>query len=1330
MKNNSFFLKVNALVVVLVLVSGMVITTPVFATTPTPTRSPTLSPTRTPTRTRTPSPTPSLTPTITPGGPTLTPTFTPTPFPETIVNEDNAAVTYTGTWLTTGFGSLYNGDEHYSSVADDYFEFTFTGTEATYYGATSTDQGIVEIFLDGTSQGTFDLYAASLNVQVPIYSTGLIDLGTHIIKGVVTGTKNSSSTNYYVSTDKFGYVGVTPTPTPTPTGSLTCGTGDYTTCTGTGTDHLHYVISAAPVRGTYHPEADAVWRMDSPIPLNVHVRWNVGFTYGPMDPPHTTEESPEYHRVVSTNVVPVYDTGFLPNDGESIDSFTYYNEDATNNQILAFRAANEWNATVTIEGTVDVYLDTYHGCDQSYTVFSTATYPISPIIEFPNGQDTEPTDHQKVAIIPGNTYKIETQGTWNDGSADKTDFAYSFNNTDWYPLDKLPTECADGQALYFTATLDPPPFGQTTFYIRVNDTAGNFSDNSEVETLQWTFSEVTRTSPNHCGDQYSYTPETDWLASGEINATDYVGVAPAATLTVGDWYAIETAGTPWYDGAAPSTPRYDIRIGMVPGAVVSDAGTWEHTGCTESAGGGFLRYFFQAPAATIYLTVNDQDSNFANNIDQIGYNLYHISQYTYWPSQCETVYTNNGLAGSFTFNANQDAGVVVGDAVSGLASGQWYMLETTGGPWHDDNPHVDSYSVDFSSTTGTPTWQLIQDWSGSSCNVQIDTLGHQRIYFQWMSPDNLYRIRVHDDDYPGNTGAMGANIYKVTNSQIVPPVAGPRNACDGSFIKSTYLTTANIPPSSEPGIYIPHIETDHIYAFETTGFWTEGGDPGELTQAAISDDNGATWYPWNDYPSALCYETFMDAGREYPRLFVRAQPGHTYKASAADGDTIWTNNVDAGHFGIKVYDAQQLFDPWNTCTQNYTIVKIQTHQVIYSQLGGETSPSDAQRLNAVPGEMYALQTVDGSWYDGDGLPHTDFDLSMDDGATWYKYDDPSLPGSLCVARLMQYVRVYFVAPSTLTYMRIRVHDHDNNFGNNYGQLYYDLYAGQAGHDNPGEPVLCPTPTGDNTPVPCMPPDQTIYLPPAPVADCYSWPVRPSGRTMDVPVAPVPPDPPAEGLDIVGWTQYLIDWVTYIGSYIGYVFQWVFYYLSILSDIPAWLEYGRTLITDFFLWCPEHTAAIQAMSDALQQREPFAFIHKVFAFIDAVRTQLEAYSWVDANAPAVPFLVSGGGDQAPSLIPQVDDTSPWAQGGQITFNPDIGGGSPVTSCSAKIKITLGTSGLAVGFCVVMNLIKMFPLLQFTINAMIVLACVASFFRYLSSRIMPLISPVALLTGKHR
>lgn len=142
--------------------------------------------------------------------PTLTPaaTFTPTPSPTPVVINDavtgtgNNQYDYHGTWLTSNGPAPYMQDDHFSNTTNDYYLVRFNGTMIKVYAAKGANIGIGAYSMDGGAETNIDGYNSSRQDQVLLYTSPVLPVGPHTLKVRVTGTKNGSSSNYYITADK------------------------------------------------------------------------------------------------------------------------------------------------------------------------------------------------------------------------------------------------------------------------------------------------------------------------------------------------------------------------------------------------------------------------------------------------------------------------------------------------------------------------------------------------------------------------------------------------------------------------------------------------------------------------------------------------------------------------------------------------------------------------------------------------------------------------------------------------------------------------------------------------------------------------------------------------------------------------------------------------------------------------------------------------------------------------------------------------------------------------------------------------------------------------
>jgi len=107
----------------------------------------------------------------------------------------------------------YQSTLDYTATTNSYVEFTFNGTRIQWFTEKKSTHGIVEVSLDGVVVDTVDLYSAAQSLQTLVFDTedaddpdneeGPLVQEVHTIKLRCTGTKNASSSNFFLITDYF-----------------------------------------------------------------------------------------------------------------------------------------------------------------------------------------------------------------------------------------------------------------------------------------------------------------------------------------------------------------------------------------------------------------------------------------------------------------------------------------------------------------------------------------------------------------------------------------------------------------------------------------------------------------------------------------------------------------------------------------------------------------------------------------------------------------------------------------------------------------------------------------------------------------------------------------------------------------------------------------------------------------------------------------------------------------------------------------------------------------------------------------------------------------------
>lgn len=111
--------------------------------------------------------------------------------------------TSTSGWQQDTNSNHYSGYLEYSKITTDYIQYNFIGTGLNAYTVKFVSYGIIQIYIDGASQGTFDCYSSSAVYKYKIFSVSNLSYGSHTVKIVNTGTKNANSSDYNFGLDYF-----------------------------------------------------------------------------------------------------------------------------------------------------------------------------------------------------------------------------------------------------------------------------------------------------------------------------------------------------------------------------------------------------------------------------------------------------------------------------------------------------------------------------------------------------------------------------------------------------------------------------------------------------------------------------------------------------------------------------------------------------------------------------------------------------------------------------------------------------------------------------------------------------------------------------------------------------------------------------------------------------------------------------------------------------------------------------------------------------------------------------------------------------------------------
>jgi len=128
------------------------------------------------------------------------------------LEQDNASVSYAGTWYIDRHSFNSSGCAFDSMDARSQAKFTFNGAAVRWIGYKDAWSGIANVYLDGVLKAQVDGYSATDHTQAVLYTTTGLSSGLHTLTVEVTGTRNASSRGLWVWVDAFDYVsGSSPT---------------------------------------------------------------------------------------------------------------------------------------------------------------------------------------------------------------------------------------------------------------------------------------------------------------------------------------------------------------------------------------------------------------------------------------------------------------------------------------------------------------------------------------------------------------------------------------------------------------------------------------------------------------------------------------------------------------------------------------------------------------------------------------------------------------------------------------------------------------------------------------------------------------------------------------------------------------------------------------------------------------------------------------------------------------------------------------------------------------------------------------------------------------
>jgi hypothetical protein len=578
-----------------------------------------------------------------------------------------------------------------------------------------------------------------------------------------------------------------------------------------------------------------------------------------------------------------------------------------NNETMAWRFEANTSPTVMLTTTSTVTVSTSPIPDESCMDPFTVGNVITTFTLAGNSASGKTLNTYQGWPTPGEWVLVHVaSGYWQNNGAqpDRRDVALSVGSNGFTPLqDNANVKCHEAENYYLQVQ------SRDSYTLRVNDTDGNFNDNTGSLTISL-FALTYAPPQSGCDAAYKLGSQ---IEHNTVQATDPNGTAMGTgtgieTLPVGGqeaddrYFALELTDGPHWDGGnylydseinTGSTWYKDVNLPSVSCVVPLDTM-------------GRVRIYFPYTKAikTWKFRAYDEDGNFSNNQGHAGYVLYYATKIqVYDPGDptmdCSRYYSHAATGTSYTVQANTSSYKKLT-----VTAGNIYAIETTGGPWWEGTTSQYLSTMDFSDN-GT-TWEPLYAYPYALCAQATDDY-HVLVYWKAM-PGIVYRIRVDDpnDSFSDNTGSMGATLYTATNLQ------DPWTPCSAAYILSKMPVPdkdRKVPADLSNGIAIPYIQSDGKtnYAIEITNEATWSG-PGHSNEYAteISNDGGSTWQGLSQATWVTCVvqiEDNSDPLKQRFRIVFVANGSYRIRTSTS-GDLNWPLRTGSVYYILsKIQDS-------------------------------------------------------------------------------------------------------------------------------------------------------------------------------------------------------------------------------------------------------------------------------------------------------------------------------------------------------------------------------------------------------------------------------------------
>jgi hypothetical protein len=104
------------------------------------------------------------------------------------VSQAYSAVHYGGTWTTSTSSIWWGETAKWSSKAGSTVSYTFTGKSISWVGLKAANRGKVKVYVNGVLTATVDLYAATTQKQMLVWTASYATAASRTVTIKVLGT--------------------------------------------------------------------------------------------------------------------------------------------------------------------------------------------------------------------------------------------------------------------------------------------------------------------------------------------------------------------------------------------------------------------------------------------------------------------------------------------------------------------------------------------------------------------------------------------------------------------------------------------------------------------------------------------------------------------------------------------------------------------------------------------------------------------------------------------------------------------------------------------------------------------------------------------------------------------------------------------------------------------------------------------------------------------------------------------------------------------------------------------------------------------------------------